>query len=379
MKFLIFFLLLTNNSPVAKSATNISPNLLLIDSSFAPLKIDKLELERSACPIISESADLAQDKGECYGVDEWKENQTYDSGILKGMMNTLAGIDGADNNKWKEFNAVKPNEAKKIRNSYILSVHGSRASYIAYNYSDKKAEILPLRVVTANTGNTKQKQSFKIKPKKKLKEYSKDCQLINWPKEELSLFHSHQKLQSYQDKISKILNENPTIKVVSISLGYKKSWIQEDNSKCESTAVEKEYQVLVDSWGNLLKKFKDRVFIVAAGNENVSFDNLADKNDDLWATLIENDNLILVGSLKKSGERFPSSNYGNKVLMVKGEEIEALSPMPKEPEGYKTTVRGTSFSAPIIAGLSVKLLSEKPGLSMKELRENLEKIAPEIK
>ena len=118
---------------------------------------------------------------------------------------------------------------------------------------------------------------------------------------------------------------------------------------------------------------------MAAGNENVSFDNVGDKNDDLWATLIENDNLILVGSLKKNGEKFPSSNYGNRVLMVKGEEIEALSPMPKDLEGYKTTVRGTSFSAPIIAGLAVKILSEKPNLSMKELRENLNKLAPEVK
>lgn len=378
MKFALFVLLLIL-SPVAKSNTNISPNLLLIDSSFAPLKSGRFDLAKATCLVISESGELGQDKGECYDAEEWKKSQAYESSILKGMMNTLAGIDGVDNNKWKEFNTTKPDAAKKMRNHYILSVHGSRASYIAYKYSENKSEILPIRVVTANTGNTKQKQNFKIKSKKKIKEYSKDCALTNWPKEDISLFQSHQKLQAYQDKISKILNENSTIKVISISLGYKKSWIQEDNAKCESQAVEKEYQVLVDSWSNLMKNFKDRVFVVAAGNEGVSFDNAADKNDDLWATLIETDNLILVGSLKKNGERFPSSNYGTKVLMVKGEEIETLSPMPQDTEGYKTTVRGTSFSAPIIAGLAVKFLAERPALSMKELRVSLEKAALEVK
>lgn len=379
MKFLIFSLLLATFSPIAKSATSISPNLLLIDSSFAPLKADKFDLEKSTCPVISESGELTKDQDECFGSDEWKESQNYDSGILKGMMNTLGGIDGADNSKWKEFNATKPDVAKKIRNSYILSVHGSRASYIAYNYSEKKAEILPLRVVTANTGNTKQAQIIKVKENKNLKVYSKDCQLINWPKKEIELFHSHKKLQPYQDKISKILNDNPAIKVISISLGYKKSWIQEDNAKCDPASVEKEYQILSDSWSNLLGRFKDRLFVVAAGNEGVNFDNTADKNDDLLATLNENDNLILVGSLKTNGERFPSSNYGTKVLMVKGEEIDTLSPLPKESGGYKTTVRGTSFSAPIVAGIATKIFNEKPEISIKELRVIVEKAAKAVK
>lgn len=379
MKLLFSLLLLTITFSYENEAIAAAPNLLLIDSSFAPQKIEKFDLGKTPCLVISESAELAEDKGDCYGVEEWQEAQAYDASLLKGMMNTLAGIDGVDNNKWKEFNATKAEEAKKIRNNYILSVHGSRASYIAYHYSEKKAEILPLRVLSANIGSVKQKQSVALKPDKNLKNYSLDCQLVNWPKKEVSLFHSGKKLQAYQNKISEILSSNPSIKVISISLGYKKSWIQEDNAKCDSAAVNKEYQVLVDSWSNLLLKFNDRLFVVAAGNENMSFDEAAAKEDDLWATLIDKENLILVGSLKKNGEKFPSSNYGKKVLMVKGEDIEALSPLPTQPEGHKTTVRGTSFSAPIISGLAVKILDKLPLVSMKELRTGLSKVALEIK
>jgi hypothetical protein len=360
-------------------ASDKNPNLLIIDSSFAPTKKDQFDLGTGSCFIISESAELNADKGDCYGRDDWQLLKNYDSTILKGMMNSLAGIDGVENVKWKDLNATKPDEAKKIRNSYILSVHGSRASYIAYKYSDNKAAPLPLRVITASAGATKQKQNVNLKNDTNSKEYSVDCQLRNWSKEETDHFHSKGKLQAYQKKISDILAKNPTIKVISISLGYKKSWIQEDNAKCSASAIDKEYQILTDTWKNLFLKFKDRLFVVAAGNESVSFDNEVDKNDDLWAYLSENNNLLLVGSLKKNGERFPSSNYGKKVLMTKGEEIETISPIPDLPDGYKTTVRGTSFSAPIITGLAVKVINENPKISINELRASLEKLALEIK
>lgn len=360
-------------------ANDQNPNLLIIDSSFAPIKKDSFDLGNSACFVISESAELGIDKGDCYGREDWQLFKNYDSTILKGMMNSLAGIDGVENVKWKDLNATKPDEARKIRNSYILSVHGSRASYIAYQYSDNKAVPLPLRVVTASAGATKHKQNMNVKNNSNSKEYSTDCHLRNWSKEETNHFQSKGKLQAYQKKISDILAKNPAIKVISISLGYKKSWIQEDNAKCSASTIDKEYQILTDTWKNLFLKFKDRLFVVAAGNENVSFDNVTDKNDDLWAYLSENNNLLLVGSLKKNGERFPSSNYGKKVLMTKGEEIDTISPIPDQLEGHKTTVRGTSFSAPIVTGLAVKVINENPKISINELRAKLEKLASEIK
>jgi hypothetical protein len=376
-KFLLVLFIVTFSQFLVANDKN--PNLLIIDSSFAPTKIDQFDLGTGTCFVISESAELDVDKGDCYGREDWQLFKNYDSTILKGMMNSLAGIDGLENAKWKDLNATKPDEAKKIRNTYILSVHGSRASYIAYKYSENKADPLPLRVITASAGATKQKQNVNVKNATNSKEYSSDCHLRNWSKEEANDFHSKEKLQEYQEKISEILAKNPAIKVISISLGYKKSWIQEDNAKCSASAIDREYQILTDTWNNLFHKFKDRLFVVAAGNESVNFDNAADKNDDLWAYLSENNNLLLVGSLKKNGERFPSSNYGKKVLMTKGEEIETISPIPDLLEGYKTTVRGTSFSAPIITGLAVKVIHKNPKISINELRATLEKLAPQIK
>lgn len=349
------------------------PNLLLIDSSFAPIENNQFKLESLSCFIISESSELSVEKGECYGQADWQKLKSNDDILFKGMMNTLAGIEGNENARWKEFNEKNPAEAKTIRNSYILSVHGSRSSFIAYQYSDKKAELLPVRVVTASAGTTKQNQDIMIKA------YSANCPLKNWSKEEINQFHSEKKLQAYQTKISDLLTRHPTIKVISISLGYKKSWIQEDNAKCPSEAVSKEYSVLVDTWNNLFHNFKDRLFIVAAGNENANFDDIAARDDDLWATLGENKNLILVGSLKKTGERFPTSNYGQKVLMTKGEEIETISPLPGVLVGHKTTVRGTSFSTPIISGLAIKILIENPKVSIDELRTKLTLMASKIK
>ncbi len=76
--------------------------------------------------------------------------------------------------------------------------------------------------------------------------------------------------------------------------------------------------------------------------------------------------------MKVTKERLDSSNYGTKVIMVKGEQIEALSPMPNnEQKGHATTLRGTSFSAPIIAGLAVKTINASPKISLSELKNKI--------
>jgi hypothetical protein len=82
--------------------------------------------------------------------------------------------------------------------------------------------------------------------------------------------------------------------VVSISLGYKKSWIAEDNPKCKQEYIDKEFNVLKDSWLNLLRKNKNILFVVAAGNESANFDDEKNKSDDLWAVLSGEPNLLLV-------------------------------------------------------------------------------------
>lgn len=363
----IFFSLLLL---IAFAHASDTTTVLLLDSSFPPIKSSEFSLVPESCPVLSEDNQLAAEVGECFDAKSWKElGQQTDESVFKGLMDSLAKVSSNDVEKYNNFQKGNPEKARELKGNYILAAHGTRSAFVLNKYAEGKAKILPMRVVSAQAGTIHQESDKKETIEFPI--YGKGCGLRKWtPKEEKS-FEKHS-LQPYQQRIQNMLIVNKNIRIVSISLGYKKNWILEDNAKCDTKYVDLEYKILKQSWQSLLRKNPKTLFIVAAGNEGEDFNQDKFKKNDLWADLSDESNLILVGSLKITKERLESSNYGKKVVMVKGEQIEALSPLPNnEQKGYATTLRGTSFSAPIIAGLAVKAIDANPKITLKELKNKI--------
>jgi hypothetical protein len=353
-------------------------NILFIDSSFPPLVSKELKFRPPTCPWLREdNAELAQE-GPCYDVADWENVDSEDLRRLKGLVDSLSGKETAESLIWKKTQAEHPEAARELQGRFSLAVHGTRAIAVAQKSSGSRIQPLAMRNLTAKAGADIQSSAPVTMPSIPARHhiprqpYSNGCPLTAWTQEELKAFAGEGALQIFQQRIAQQLADKPSLRVVNISLGYKRSWIAEDFPKCNKAQVNKEYDVLTASWRNLLRQFPDRLFVVAAGNESENFDKPELKANDAWAFLSSEENLLLVGSMTLHGARFASSNYGLPVsIFALGEGIPALTPLPKEIAGRESTLRGTSFSAPLVAGQAVALWTRNSKLSLAQLREQL--------
>lgn len=347
------------------------PNVLLIDSSFTPIQLESERNTLVKCLLINENNIETLESGPCYDAKAWDELKSVDINLLKGFQDLLSGNKASVNALlWINFQKKNKVKARKIRNQYIVSTHGSRSAFILDKFSNGKANIRYMRNITTGIGGVTEKKGL-FKNRKK---YSNGCGFNNWSLSDIKSFQKG-KLQPYQYRISKALTNHKSIKVVNISLGYKENWIQEDNPKCTKVQVSKEYQVLTSSWINLVERHSNVLFITAAGNESESFENSLLKKNDLWANIASSklNNLLLVGSINENGTRFRSSNYGSIVeVMALGSNLLINSPLPNQMKGHTTTVRGTSFTTPLVSGSSIHFLDKLS--SPKKIKEKLIKI-----
>ena len=312
------------------------PNFLIVDSSYAPLHVEGLDIPPHRCYLIDENNGPVEYMGSCYDEDSWKDVGALDSKLLKGYLDTNARRNTEEAKYWRLRKNQKDIEPTRVKTVLKLVTHGSRSLFLAHQASQGRIHPILIRSVTTQEG--------------KIASDLRKCQLNKWSDEEVLEFEAG-KLQKYQQKISKILKDNPGIKVVSLSLGYKKSWIKQDHPACDLVWVEKEYKILVSSWKNLLNQFPRVQFVVAAGNEGENFRKKRVRDNDLWAKLSDHKNLVLVGALDLKGRRMKQSNYGlKKMAWTQGSDLPIRYPYPKLKEGYPSMVHGTSAAAAVMAG-----------------------------
>jgi hypothetical protein len=349
-----------------------APNILFVDSSFAPIKGKDFSIDpEGVCAWMSEKPDLLLPlQGECYDHKLWNDVSSEDKKRLEGMLDAMAGRKTSRSEEWLQLESSHPAETQRVKSNYILSVHGSRAAYLAHRASEGKARPLFLRSLSSQAGSL-QTASHVPARTSQFQRYKNGCTLVNWtPSQEADLRNTG--LLDYQERISSLLKSNPQIKVINISLGYKESWILEDSQNCTAPQVRREFEILQATWLRLFRSFPDRIFVVAAGNESENFDRADLLSRDLWASLVDADNLILVGAMRGDGRRLPSSNHGLAVeVFALGDDIPTRTPFPGLDLGYETLVSGTSYSAPIVSGQLLSLMLKNPKASVAEMKSQI--------
>ncbi len=101
----------------------------------------------------------------------------------------------------------------------------------------------------------------------------------------------------------------------------------------------------------IIKNHPETLFVVAAGNEGSNLDR---PGNEYYPASYWLSNEIVVANYYASGEKVPSSNYGNQVL-GKEDGFEVFSTLPNGKTGYMT---GTSQSTAIFSGKLVDRLSK---------------------
>jgi hypothetical protein len=351
-----------------------NPNVLFVDSSFPPIVNARLNFRPPTCPWMTENQLEVNSQGPCYDVAEWSELTSEDVGRLKGLVDTLSGTTSSDAKLWQGIEAKFPEEAVRVKGRFLLAVHGTRSIAVAALSSRGQLRPLALRSLTSKAGSEIRQSSSSLgstSGTSKMKPYSNGCPLANWQADELKSFEQG-RLRPAQESLAAQLAQFPSLRIVNISLGYKRSWIAEDNPRCDAAQVEQEYALLTATWQNLFRKFPDRLFVVAAGNEAENFDRPELGDADLWSRLSGEPNLILVGAMTAAGTRLATSNLGLPIeVFALGELIPALTPLPTVISGHPSRLQGTSFSAPLVSGRALALWTKTPRLSVSEIKQQI--------
>jgi hypothetical protein len=372
MKFLFGWMLFLSHYA---SAETQSPNLLVVDSAFPPIVHPELSFTPPSCAWLREDNVPIADEGPCYDVAQWSLLTKSDVKNLQGLVDSLSGTESPEATGWEVLEKKRPDEASRVKGRYLLAVHGTRSVAVALMSSQGRVRPLALRSLTSRAGRDHQQVASipargrpSFRPQRT---YTNGCSLRNWSPADLTRFESGD-IQDFQGRIAAQLEKIPSIRVVNLSLGYKRSWIAEDFPKCNPDQVGKEFSVLLASWRNLLARFPERLFVVAAGNESENFDRSELRENDLWGRLAGTPNLLLVGAMTAHGTRLESSNYGLAIdVFALGEKIPARSPLPNKIEGHASRLNGTSFSAPLVSGRAAALWEDNKDWTLSTLKARL--------
>ncbi|OJT00005.1 S8 family serine peptidase [Marinobacter nauticus] len=100
---------------------------------------------------------------------------------------------------------------------------------------------------------------------------------------------------------------------------------------------------------------KGIIIVAAAGNDRTDANKFAPANCDNVITVAAHDTRGILSNFTNTGANVDTVAQGSLVTSI-------------TPEGNPTTVGGTSFSTPIVAGVIANVLSERPGLSTAQLK-----------
>lgn len=125
----------------------------------------------------------------------------------------------------------------------------------------------------------------------------KKCGLANWTEEEVESY-AQGGLTVNQTEISERLENNPKIKAIYLDFQIDVADLIKKIPQCSSDIVNIEFTIQSVTWLNLIKRFKDRLFIVNAKLGGRDFNNEQERIGSLWSSMSPQKNLMIVGSPK---------------------------------------------------------------------------------
>lgn len=132
---------------------------------------------------------------------------------------------------------------------------------------------------------------------------------------------------------------------------------------CNISLGTRQYDVELD---DLIKKYNDMLFVVAAGNGSnyIGYDISV---RDVYPASFNYDNVITVSNMSFDGKRYESANYGRKVtIFAPGTYI--LSTLPENKYGYIT---GSSIATPFVTAAAAMILSIRNKIDIRNIKSIL--------
>lgn len=142
-------------------------------------------------------------------------------------------------------------------------------------------------------------------------------------------------------------------KLVNMSLGIDGELV----NKFEGD--EKKY---MDSVIALMKKHKDILFVVAAGNDGAYIG----KDKKIFPAILNLPNVITVGAVDYQGKLADFSNFSTQIVDVFAPGVEILSTWN---DGGYNKLSGTSMSTPMVTGIIGEIWAKNPNLTVAEVQE----------
>jgi hypothetical protein len=341
--------------------------LIVVDSAFAPLEQGSFLFPASrVCPWIDENHRQLPEKGSCFDEAQWKDLEAR-APLLRKQLELNRAASAPAYAAWvKALSSMD----RAALDAYKLLTHGTRSAWIAWNASGRKAPLITVRNLSSSSALPSSSPK-KGAPLSGLRRHANGCALVNWNAEALAGFKSGARLQDYQERLTKLLQQHPKARILSLSLGYNRQWIREDVPGCLPKQVDAEFEALVATWRALLRRFPERLFVVAAGNEASDLAQAKTRADELWAILGDEENLLVVGGLDPQGRPLRVSNFGLPGMTWElGMQVPLRSPLPGTKEGLEAEGYGTSSAAPLAAGRAWSLL-EKENMKPVELKRRV--------
>jgi subtilisin family serine protease len=353
--FLPFFLLLVGLVLVLafflqrKSGVTV----LVIDSGFAATKEN--------CFLIHDGNYKVPSSGDCYHAPSWEKLRSEDPAALAAYLRS-------PNPEWKAYSEKHPEAEARLSVAFDLNAHGTMVEEVIRQASEATARIARLRNMNSQAGTLAHEESSTVL-EDGLKPFREKCPLVKWElKERESEF-----LQPDEQRVMSLLSQDSSIRVVNMSSGSRRSWIQEDLPACSPSEVSTEFDVNVASWRQVLRTFPNVVFVASSGNESSDFSDPAMRDDHIWAKLSDEPNLVVVGALNREGSPFRANNFGLAGMVWAKGDFDLTQPSPDPGKNANIRFFGTSAAAPWISGVVAKEIARNPSVKVEELRAMLAK------
>ncbi len=148
------------------------------------------------------------------------------------------------------------------------------------------------------------------------------------------------------------------------------TWCPDETAEERAALAREIFAIVRDATMESIKSAPEILFVAAAGNLDTDVEF-----DESFPCGLDIPNLLVVGAVDRSGEPTGFTSFGRTVdVYANGLDVESVVP-----GGKRTSLSGTSISAPAATNLAAKILAVRPMLTPTEVIEIIKEGAKRVK